>query len=193
MILEGLLTTTRTDGAPHLAPMGPIVRGNFEGFLFRPFPGSTTCDNLLLSRQGVFHVTDDACLIARSAIHAVEEMPALRRAEHVEGYILQDTCRYYEFRIRDVDTRQERVHLEAEVVGQGVLRDFWGFNRARHALIEGAILATRFHLLPVEEVAAEYMKLRTLIEKTGGDCERQTWQVLENARLAFLAGTRSGA
>ena len=33
------------------------------------------------------------------------------------------------------------------MVDQGRLRDFFGFNRAKHAVIEAAILATRLSLL----------------------------------------------
>src|SRR5207244_5580830 len=45
---------------------------------------------------------------------------------------------YYEFRVLSIDEREQRVRIEAEVVHTGRLRDFFGFNRAKHAVVEAA-------------------------------------------------------
>jgi hypothetical protein len=58
------------------------------------------------------------------------------------------------------------------------LRDFFGFNRAKHAVIEAAILASRIDFLPRSEIDAQWDFLRPLVEKTGGDAERQAFQQL---------------
>ena len=39
MIVEGLLTTVELAGKINVAPMGPIVHGNLESFVLRPFRG----------------------------------------------------------------------------------------------------------------------------------------------------------
>jgi hypothetical protein len=65
------------------------------------------------------------------------------------------------------------------VVHVGRTRDFFGFNRAKHAVVEAAILATRLHLLPLAEVAAEYRKLRVIVGKTGGPDEHTAMDLLE--------------
>ena len=50
--------------------------------------------------EGVFHVTDDVLLLAQTAIGVpVTPPPRLRPAEVVSCSILEDACRYYEFRI----------------------------------------------------------------------------------------------
>jgi hypothetical protein len=59
-----------------------------------------------------------------------------------------------------------------------MLREFFGLNRAKHAVVEAAILATRLHLIPVEEIRAEYRKLRVLVEKTGGPAESAAFDFL---------------
>ena len=184
MILEGLVTTCSPDGTPHLAPMGPRVEGvDFTHFTLRPFPTSTTCQNLLANRQGVLHVTDDAYLIARAALGAVDPMPLVQPATMVRGWVLANACRYHEFEVRTVDTTGERVSLDAEVVHSGRLRDVWGFNRAKHAVVEAAILATRFHLIPLDEIATEFRKLRVIVAKTGGPDELAAMEFLDS-RLA---------
>lgn len=190
MIVEGLVTTTDSAGGPHLAPMGPTVDAAFTTLLLRPFPTSNTYQNLLRHGEGVFHVTDDARLIALAAVGAVPELPATVAAEAVRGFVLADCCRAFEFVVRKVDASGERVHLEADIVKAHRVRDFLGFNRAKHAVIEAAILATRFHLLPAAEIDAEFRKLRVIVEKTGEDAEREAMAVLEGKWRAFREGGR---
>jgi hypothetical protein len=70
--------------------------------------------------------------------------------------------------------------VDAEVVHAARHRDFWGFNRAKHAVIEAAILATRLHLLPRQEVEAEFRKFRVIVDKTGGPAECEAMSFLES-------------
>jgi hypothetical protein len=146
--------------------------------VLRPFQTAQTYQNLRQHNEGVFHLTDDVLLLAQAAIGQVEPFPAVRPAARVLGYIVQDACRYYEFRVVHVDDRQERACLEAEVLALGRLRDFLGFNRARHAVIEAAILATRIHLLPHQQISEEFRRLQTLVEKTGGPREHAAFALL---------------
>jgi hypothetical protein len=99
-------------------------------------------------------------------------------ATRVRGWVIAGACRYFEFRIVSLDDSEPRVRLDAEVVHHGRLRDFFGFNRAKHAVLEAAILATRTHLLPLAEVEAEYKKLGVLVAKTGGPQEREAFDLL---------------
>jgi hypothetical protein len=179
MILEGLVTTTNADGTPHLAPMGPRVEPDLQHFLLRPFATSNTYQNLLRHGEGVLHVTDDALLVAKAAVGAVNPMPALRPAEEVRGWVLADACRFFEFRVSAIDAAEPRVKIDCDVVHRGTHREFFGFNRAKHAVLEAAILATRLHLLPRDEVSAEFRKLRVIVDKTGGANELEAMRFLE--------------
>ena len=178
MILEAIVTTIAADGALNIAPMGPRVGEGMDRFVLRPFNTAQTYRNLRGHGEGVLHVTDDVLLLARAAVGRLDPLPPLRPAERVRGWVLRDACRYYEFRVTACDDRAERARLDAEVVGAGRLRDFFGFNRAKHAVVEAAILATRTALLPAEEVAAEYRKLAVLVEKTGGPQECEAFALL---------------
>lgn len=180
MILEGLVTTTDADGRPHLAPMGPRVDGpRFRSFLLRPFPTSHTYRNLRRHPEGVLHVTDDVLLLAKAAVGAAD-LPPTRPAERVGGFVLADACRSFEFRVASIDESEERVKLACEVVHAAADRDFFGFNRAKHAVLEAAILATRVHLLPPADIAAEFGRLRVIVDKTAGPAEFEA--------MAFLDG-----
>lgn len=179
MILEGIVTTIAPDGTLNIAPMGPLVDPQMQRLVLRPFNTSQTYRNLKAHGEGIFHVVDDVLLLAHAALGAVDPMPALERGTAVLGYYLTDACRYYEFRITSIDDRSERVTMEAEVVHHDRLRDFFGFNRARHAVLEAAILATRTSFLPLDEVAAEFRKLEVLVQKTGGEREAAAFRFLQ--------------
>src|SRR5438874_2711954 len=159
MILEGLVTTLNADGGVNIAPMGPIVDEGMRQLIFRPYQTSRTYANLKRTGQGVLHVTDDVELLARAAVGAVEPPPLLLPAtipgERFEGRIIAGACRWYAFKVAKLDDRQERTHIEADVIGSAVLREFFGFNRAKHAVLEAAILATRTQFLPAEEIRVE--------------------------------------
>jgi hypothetical protein len=189
MILEGIVTTVAADGALNIAPMGPHVGDGMRRFLLRPFRTAQTYRNLRAHGEGVLHVTDDVLLLARAALGPVEPPPAVFPAERVRGHVLKDACRYYEFRVACLDEREERVRIEAEVVHAGRLRDFFGFNRAKHAVVEAAILATRTDFLPLEDIEAEYLRLAVIVDKTGGPQEHQALALLRT-HVACVAASR---
>jgi hypothetical protein len=58
-------------------------------------------------------------------------------------------------------------------------RPFVGLNRAKHAVVEAAILVTRVHLLGAEEIRRQMAALQPLVEKTGGSRERAAWEAIE--------------
>jgi hypothetical protein len=178
MILEGIVTTVSPSGVVNVAPMGPRVDAAMQRFLLRPFPTSQTYHNLKTHGEGVLHVTDDVLLLARAALGPVEPPPPLLAASRVMGFVLRDACRYHEFRVVGLDEREERVRIDCEVLHTGRLRDFFGFNRAKHAVVEAAILATRTAFLPLDEIEADFRKLAVLVEKTGGEQEQQAFNLL---------------
>jgi hypothetical protein len=57
-------------------------------------------------------------------------------------------------------------------------RDFFGFNRGKHAVVEAAILATRIGFLPQLEIEQQWTRLRPIIEKTGGPAEQRAFALL---------------
>jgi uncharacterized protein len=180
LILEGIVTTVAVDGTVNIAPMGPAVEEGtaLDRFVLRPFPTAQTYRNLRAHGEGVLHVTDDVLLLARAAVGPVEPAPPLLAASQVRGFVLAGACSYFEFRVDAFDESEPRVRIDAKVVHTGRLRDFFGFNRAKHAVVEAAILATRTHLLPLDQIEAEYRKLDVIVGKTGGAQEREAFDFL---------------
>jgi hypothetical protein len=188
MILEGIVTTLAPSGEVNIAPMGACVDTSMRRLLLQPFDTSQTYRNLKAHGEGVFHVTDDVLLLARAAVGRLEAKPTLLPATTVRGFVLADACRAYEFRARSLDESRERIPIDAEVVRCVCLRDFFGFNRAKHAVVEAAILATRIAFLPLEDIRTEYRKLGILVEKTGGPAEQEAFAFLQAHVEVVAAG-----
>ncbi len=178
MILEGIVTSLNAVGELNIAPMGPIVDESMTWLHLRPFQTSQTFQNLKAQPQGVFHVVDDVLLLAKAAIGKLDTQPETFAAEKVTGQVLASACRWYEFEIETLDATQDRTEIRARVVHVGRLRDVFGFNRATHAVLEAAILATRLHLLPREEVERQLAALRSPVEKTAGPNELVAFQLV---------------
>ncbi len=179
MILEGLVTTIHADGTPNIAPMGPLVDEHMRQFVLRPYQTSSTYANLKRTRQGVLHVTDDVDMLARAAVDQLQPLPRLMKAKQVDGVVLAEACRWYEFRVASLEDRAPRTTIACQVVARGRIRDFFGFNRAKHAVLEAAILATRWEFLAAEEICAEFRRLAVMVDKTAGDQERRAFQFLK--------------
>ncbi|MCC9608145.1 DUF447 family protein [Blastopirellula sp. JC732] len=178
LVLESLVTTIGDDGAVNVAPMGPLVDRALTQFTLRPFQTSRTFENLHRGSPVVVHVTDDVELLAAAAIGASTAalVGPMTRCAVTGGVILQNACRWYALKVVKLDDSQDRATIECEVAASGRLRDFFGLNRAKHAVVEAAILATRVDLLPIPEIEADLEQLRPLIQKTGGAAETRAFQ-----------------
>src|SRR5262249_10356670 len=71
-----------------------------------------------------------------------------------------------------------RADVVTRVVGCGEARPFAGLCRAKHAVVEASILASRLRRLPREALDAELDRLGVLVEKTRGARERGAMAVV---------------
>lgn len=189
-ILEGIVTTLGVEGGVNVSPMGPIVDAMLDRLWLRPFRTSTTYRNLKRTGRGVFHVTDDVELLAQAAVGQPTPLPRFVATPAGDELILADACRWYAFKIESLDDASERTNIVARVTDRGVLREFLGFNRAKHAVLEAAILATRIHLLGSTAILEEFDRLQAAIDKTGAAAEQRAMAFLREhvARAAEQAG-----
>jgi len=178
MVFEGLVSTVDPGGGRHLAPMGPrFVSGEGDPFFeLAPFQGSSTLKNLLAHRQGVFHVTDQVLLFAQ-ALQGLAQ-PEWLAATKIVGWVVSGSCRALEFTVVEADVQGQRSRLTCRVEHRHTFREMGAFNRARHAVIEGAILASRRHLIPLTELDRQLSALAPLVEKTGGKDEKTAFGLL---------------
>ncbi len=168
MVLETVVTTINPDGSINCAAMG--VEWGEQRIVIKPFRGTRTLRNLRATPAAVVHLTDDILLFSQAALG--DPHPPTRQAEHVEGAILEDACSWREVRVEAIDDG-ERARVSTVVVGSGTGREFLGFNRACHAVLEASILASRARLLDPAEIRAELERLQVLVDKTAGPRERE--------------------
>lgn len=174
MIVETIVTSMDPAGAINFAPMG--VEWGQEIIVLKPFLETSTFRNVSATRAAVVNLTDDAMLFAQGAISS-PQFPSVP-ATAVRGVVLEAACSWLELVVRTIDATPPRSRIEARVVHRGSRREFIGFNRAKHAVLEAAILATRTHLLPRNQIQEEFAKLQVLVDKTAGPREREAMEML---------------
>jgi hypothetical protein len=171
VIIETVVSTLDVAGEPNFAAMGVVWAD--ETITIRPFTSTRTYRNLVAAGEAVVHVTDDVLVFARSALSRARfpSVPAL----HVRGAVLQDACRWREVVVKEITppAGPGRAEVITRVVGGGEGRPFAGLCRAKHAVVEASIVASRMRLLGREAVLRELERLEVLVEKTGGPQERE--------------------
>jgi hypothetical protein len=174
MIIESILTTLDEQGEVNIAPMG-VVWGE-ETITIKPYKETTTYRNLSANGVAVVNLTDNVLIFAKSAI--ANPVFDTRPAVVVQGQALEDVCSWREVEVVDANTDGPRALFTTRVVYHGFNREFLGFNRARHAVLEAAILATRTRFLPAAEILADFERLQVIVDKTAGPQEHQAMSLL---------------
>lgn len=189
MIIETIVTSMDLAGHVNFAPMG--VEWGEDRLVVKPFLETTTFRNLRETHAAVVNLTDDVLLFAQAAISS-PQFPAVP-AERVHGVVLEAACSWREIEVERIDDTPPRSRIDARVVHRGFRREFLGFNRARHAVLEAAILATRTHLLPAAEIHAELARLQVIVAKTAGPREHDAMELLEaHIARALASQPRAG-
>ncbi|MEO8258186.1 MAG: DUF447 domain-containing protein [Acidobacteriota bacterium] len=192
MIVETIVTTVAGDGAVNCAPMGvewdPIANG--DAIVLKPFLETATYRNVIAAGAAVVNLTDDVRVFARAAI-SNPTFPTVP-ATIVRGVVLADCCSWREVEVQSIDSTPPRSRIETTVVHRGTRRDFIGFNRAGHAVLEAAIYATRVHLLPRSFLDGELARLQVIVDKTAGPDQREAMALLIDYIRSVPAGAGSG-
>lgn len=183
LIHECVLTTLAPDGRPHVAPLGLVEEG--AHWIAAPFRPSTTLFNLEHGRKFTASFTDDVRVFAglvtgrRSfPLTDIEGWPAPR---------LSCALAHAELEIERVEADEIRPRFFSRVTRTVAHRPYLGMNRARAAVLEAAILATRLGRLPREKIESEIAYLTIAIDKTAGDAEREAWNIVMEKIAAHLA------
>ena len=179
-IFETVITTCSLLGAVHIAPMG--VRYEGEDVVLKPFRPSQTLDNLVATRTAVLNVITDVrvfagCVTGRRSWTTLP-VPA---ANGVSAVRLACAHTHVLLHVGEIREDAQRPTLRLLRVHEVQHTAYPGFNRAQAAVIEGAVLASRLHLLPRDKVESEMAYLQIAIDKTAGPPEREAWGWLQEA------------
>lgn len=186
-ISESIITTVDLTGKVHIAPIGIIAER--DGWVIAPFRPSVTLDNLAAVPFAVASYTDDVrifagCLTGRRdwPTVPVQDCPVPR---------LEAALAHSVLKVESVSDDPLRPRHFCRVVGEGIDAPFTGFNRAKAAVLELAILVSRLTMLPRGKIEAEIGYLTIAIEKTAGPDEKEAWGWLMQRVADHLGGSRS--
>jgi uncharacterized protein len=173
-IVETITTTINPDGTVNCAAMG--VEWGDETIVIKPYLSTRTLRNLRATGAAVVNLTDDILLFTQAALG--DPRPATRPTATIDGAVLADACSWREVTVEAIDVSGPRARVTTHVVGRGDGREFLGFNRARHAVLEASILASRTRMLPAAEIRAELERLQVPVDKTAGPREREAMELV---------------
>lgn len=171
MIRETIVTTLNADGTVHIAPMG--VKRFDSHYEIAPFKPSTTLENLERDNCAVINFTDDVRIFA-GCLTGRYDWPVVPAAR-IRGRRLQAALSHVEIEVESCEEDKLRPRFRCREVYRETHAPFTGFNRARAAVLEAAILVSRLHMLPAEKIDTEIAYLQIAVNKTAGEEEREAW------------------
>ncbi len=171
MIYEAVIITRNEDGSNQIAPLG---YQEIDGFIvLSPFRPSTTLANLERTNQAVINLTDNVAVIA-GCLTGHYNWPTVE-AKEINGARLEDTLSHMELEVDHIEKDDVRPRFFCKINNHENHKPFKGFNRAKSAVLEAAILTSRLHMLSTEKVATEIEYLKIAIDKTAGEQELEAW------------------
>jgi uncharacterized protein len=182
-IYETVITTVAADGRVHVAPMG--VRYVDECVVLMPFKPSTTLANVLASGHAVLNVVTDTRVFA-GCVTGRRAWPTVA-AECIAGQRLACALNHVELELVEHRDDAQRPVLRLARVHAATHAPFIGLNRAQAAVVEGAVLVSRLHMLSMEKIETEMKYLQIAIDKTAAAPEHEAWGWLREAVAAHRA------
>jgi uncharacterized protein len=176
-IFETVVSSVSRDGVVHIAPMG--VRYHDGQVVLMPFKPSITHDNIVATGHAVLNIVIDTRVFA-GCVTGRRHWPTVA-TEKINSQRLACALSHLELRLAQRDDDAQRPRLCLAAVHEVVHAPFIGFNRAQAAVIEGAVLVSRLHMLPAAKVDAEMAYLQIAIDKTAGADEHEAWGWLQQA------------
>jgi hypothetical protein len=169
MIIETIFSTRCASGEGNFAPMG-MQRMDATTVLVRPFIASRTWENLNRSGFAVAGITDSILpfVYAVTKARELDSFPASR----VPCPVPTDLCGWFELELKRISLEGQRGECLFWIVHEEYGRPFTGFNRARCAILDSLVAATRIDVRGREPFLAEYARAFELTNRTGDEEER---------------------
>jgi uncharacterized protein len=191
LIYETVVTTLSPAGEPHVAPMG--VRYAADRVVLMPFRPSTTLANIEATGQAVLNLLTDVRVFA-GCVTGRRNWPVQPvEATGFRGVRLAAALGHVALRLVAQTDDPQRPVLQLERLHEAQHAPFPGMNRAQAAVVEGAVLVSRLHMLPADKIDREFGHLQIAIDKTAGPAELEAWGWLQQAVAQHRGTTPSGA
>ena len=176
-IFETVVTTSSAAGVVHIAPMG--VRYVGDDVVLMPFRPSTTLANIEATGCAVLNLITDVRVFA-GCVTGRRDWPTVPVAGF-DGVRLTHALGHVALRLREQQDDAQRPVLRMARAAEVTHAPFKGMNRAQAAVVEGAVLVSRLHMLPPEKIDSEMHYLQIAIDKTADLAELEAWGWLQEA------------
>lgn len=170
-IAETVVTTSDAEGNVHIAPLGLIKDDAY--WIIAPFKPSRTLDNLRAVPFAAASQSDDVRVIA-GCVTGRKDWPVTPTSK-IPGGRLSECCAHWELKVERIEEHEQRPRFFCKQVHIENHAPWMGFNRAKAAVLELAVLTTRLKMLPPEKVESELKYLEIAISKTAGPAEQEAW------------------
>ncbi|HEU5294968.1 MAG TPA: DUF447 domain-containing protein [Burkholderiaceae bacterium] len=180
LIYEAVITTCSPTREAHVAPMGVrYADGDAGDVVLMPFKPSTTLRNIESTGHAVLNFVTDVRVFA-GCVTGRRHWPTVPVAE-AAGVRLACALGHVALALIELRDHEQRPVLRLKRLHEAQHAPFIGFNRAQAAVVEGAVLVSRLHLLPIEKIDTEMRYLQIAIDKTAGPVELEAWDWLQQA------------
>ena len=161
MILETIVSTVNKKRKVNFAPFG--IKKKSKNIIISPYIPSITLQNLRDNNCAVINYVDDAsfyvnCILGNKKFKK-------KRTQIIDGFFLENSLSYDEVIVKKVIEDSLRPSFICEVVKSVSKKRYDGHNRAKAAIIEACILASRVKLLKKKKILDELNNLSKGVKK----------------------------
>ena len=171
-VRETIVTTKNIDNSIKISPLGIYI--DEEILRIKPFKPSISLDNILRNKSGVINYVDDVRVFA-SCIVKNDLKIELTKVDKIDCSRIKSAVSHTEFIIDHVKDDNLRPTIICKPVNEEIHRMYYGLNRAKSAVLELCILASRLGIIDDEKIKNEIKYLNIAIEKTAGESEIEAW------------------
>jgi len=174
-VRETIVTTKNENNTIKVSPLGVYIENDI--LKLKPFKPSISLDNILRNNSGVINYIDDVRIFA-SCITKKNMDIDFEKTNKVDCARIKNSISHTEFIVKNVEHDDTRPTIICEPVNEEVHRMYYGFNRAKAAVIELCILASRLGIIDDDKIKKEIKYLQIAIDKTAGEFELEAWNWL---------------
>ena len=174
-VRETLVTTKNIDESIKVSPLGVYIDDKI--LELKPFKPSKSLENILRNESGVINYVDDVRIFA-SCITNKGIQINFKKVSKIDCSRIEKAISHTEFIVKDIKDDNQRPTIICEPINEETHKMFYGFNRAKSAIIELCILASRLGIIEDSKIKREISYLKIAIEKTAGENELEAWNWL---------------
>ena len=171
-VRETLVTTKNRDQSIKVSPLGVYIDNKI--LKLKPFKPSKSLENIIRNGSGVINYVDDVRIFA-SCITNRKIQINFEKVSKIDCSRIKNAISHTEFIVKDILDHNERPTIVCNPINEETHKMFYGFNRAKSAIIELCILVSRLGIIEDNKIKNEIEYLKIAIEKTAGQNEYEAW------------------